>query len=209
MQLDETILISVQFYPGISPTRENVLNHLFFTIGNGYEWVDGELICDEDRFVGVDPIEHQAEWASNFCGQQGWGEDDFRRMMGEALPIIETAEERASTKWYPHEFDLLGLGDVDEPVSYNSSFIYPICRYSRIHSIPDDVKDDWLLGAVEAINMVFHLAPLGVTVNIYPQTPEERARQLERNLEQVKKAKANLIERFGSRLEELGAEWLG
>lgn len=38
MTLDKTILTSILYYPSINPTREVVLNHLFFTIGNGCTW---------------------------------------------------------------------------------------------------------------------------------------------------------------------------
>jgi hypothetical protein len=206
MQLDQTILTSVRFYPTISQTREVVLNHLFFTIGNGYEWVDGELVGDDHEFVGVDPVEHQVEWARKFARDQSIKDvDDYvMRRLAQVLPIIETAEERVATRWYPHEFE---YPFEEETFPYNSSFIYPICEYSRVHTVPNDVQDDWLLGAVEAINMVAHLAPMEVMRDVWSHDAEESARQLERNLSEAKKAKANLIERFG-RLDELGAEWL-
>ena len=51
--LELTIINSILRYPLLYKdinfvySKENVLDHLFFVNGNGYEWVDGELITDE------------------------------------------------------------------------------------------------------------------------------------------------------------------
>lgn len=33
-----------EYYDSIFPTREDVLNHLYCVIGNGYEWIDGKIV---------------------------------------------------------------------------------------------------------------------------------------------------------------------
>lgn len=48
MKAETTIQYLLDFYPTIFPTRKHVLQHLFCTIGNGYYWENGELLCVDD-----------------------------------------------------------------------------------------------------------------------------------------------------------------
>lgn len=48
MKFEETIQNCFDYYPELFQSRISVLNQLFCTIGNGYEWVNGELVDDED-----------------------------------------------------------------------------------------------------------------------------------------------------------------
>src|SRR5574342_947291 len=34
-----------EHYPTLFQTRLEVINHLFFVIGGGYEWLDGSIVC--------------------------------------------------------------------------------------------------------------------------------------------------------------------
>lgn len=47
MKLEQTIQYIYDFYPDLFPNRQQALNHLFLTIGNGMVWHDGQLI-DKD-----------------------------------------------------------------------------------------------------------------------------------------------------------------
>lgn len=47
MNLEKTIQACFDYYPELFQRREQVLDQLFCTIGNGYEWVNGELISLE------------------------------------------------------------------------------------------------------------------------------------------------------------------
>ena len=49
MRAEDTLQFMADFYPSIFPTRKHCLNHLFCTIGNGYRWVKGELVEDDDK----------------------------------------------------------------------------------------------------------------------------------------------------------------
>lgn len=60
MRPEDTMQFMMDFYPDIFPTRKHCLNHLFCVIGNGYEWINGELV-DKDgtferRYKIVEPI---------------------------------------------------------------------------------------------------------------------------------------------------------
>ena len=39
MTLKDTVKSNLIMYPLISPSKLSVYNHLFLTIGNGYEWI--------------------------------------------------------------------------------------------------------------------------------------------------------------------------
>lgn len=46
MKAEETLQYMADFCSDIFPTRKHALDHLFCVIGNGYDWVNGELVCD-------------------------------------------------------------------------------------------------------------------------------------------------------------------
>ena len=48
MKFEHTLQFMMDFYAELFPTRKHCLNHLFCTIGNGYEWENGELV-DHDH----------------------------------------------------------------------------------------------------------------------------------------------------------------
>ena len=47
MTAENTLQWMMDFYSDLFPTRQRGLDHLFCTIGNGYEWVNGELVCED------------------------------------------------------------------------------------------------------------------------------------------------------------------
>ena len=44
MRAEDTLQYMADFYSELFPTRKHALNHLFCVIGNGYKWIDGELV---------------------------------------------------------------------------------------------------------------------------------------------------------------------
>ena len=108
-------------------SRQKVLSHLFFTNGNGYEWVNGALVCELDKYkVGTELPESYFE-----------------------TPVMSTEANE------PKYFKELRLAEGKEYEPYElcskqAIQIYPICQYAKMMNIPDDIKDDWLEGAIEA-----------------------------------------------------------
>lgn len=60
MRAEETLQMMADFYGDLFPTRKSALDHLFCVIGNGYKWIDGELIDTDNettsRYRLVKPI---------------------------------------------------------------------------------------------------------------------------------------------------------
>lgn len=107
--------------------RVKILEQLFFTIGNGYDWLDGGLISDPDTYLELlDIMERDAKLTEFF--------EMAKELLKEHEPIEKTLEE------------------VQEEM-YNGDKIqfYPVSKeYSNICFVPDDVKPDWLNLAYEA-----------------------------------------------------------
>lgn len=51
MNVELTIQEMFDKYPTLFKERADCLNHLFCVIGNGYSWVDGELVLNEDEIT--------------------------------------------------------------------------------------------------------------------------------------------------------------
>ena len=55
MTLELTIQLMFDEYPNLFKTREDALNHLFCTCGNGYDWYKGELTePNDEQYYGED-----------------------------------------------------------------------------------------------------------------------------------------------------------
>lgn len=66
MTLEETIQTMFDKSPEMFKERWQCLDHLFCVAGNGYEWVDGELLDVNEYDYDVFPIDKK-------CGNQFWG----------------------------------------------------------------------------------------------------------------------------------------
>ncbi len=47
MNFEDTVVDSIRNYPSLYQGRNNVIDHLFFHIGNGFHWFNGEMISME------------------------------------------------------------------------------------------------------------------------------------------------------------------
>lgn len=141
MKVKTTILQCIRFYPTIFPTREKVLDHLFFVIGNGYIWKGGHLVSTT-KIKEKDPLKFNLD---NFPTLSP------KKRIERLKAILETAEERAKPG-FPH-VEKMRSALFKEEIDWNADSLYPLNSYSKIFSVPDNVRPDWLRAAAEAINM--------------------------------------------------------
>ena len=119
MRAKDTLQYMTDFYPTLFPTRKHCLNHLFCVVGNGYEWVNGELVNNDNeyakRYKLVKPIEK-----AKFRNESYWN---------------------GMNKFYT---TLYNLGDKQKiPLEYNFTW-YPLSKkYFYLYNYPEDIKDDW------------------------------------------------------------------
>jgi len=124
-------------YPELFPNRNSILEHLFFVIGNGYDWLDGCLIelnpSDHLEFKAATKELNEFQEIIDRAKNSG---REARRLLG--LP--EAEEEEDTLKSYR---DKVWKGD--------KLPFYPVSKnYSNICCVPDDVQTHWLKIAYEA-----------------------------------------------------------
>lgn len=145
MNVEDTMREYLLRYPQLYPNALSLCDHLFCTIGNGFEWENGELVeigrkkpedlisvirevvKDELQifmdFEEIPPSAIKALWESK-CER-----------VDKALSLIQRIPERMK------EFEVPSAKD--EIIDAEWQF-YPICEYSKMCKLPDNIKDDWL-----------------------------------------------------------------
>ena len=114
MRAEDTLQFMMDFQGDLFYDRQKCLNQLFCTIGNGYSWVDGELVEDSydtkvllSRWKLDTPIEHAEPTES----------------------VIEVGRIKE---------DMLKRRNLDDPKWY------PLSKeYSYLYNYPDNIKPDW------------------------------------------------------------------
>lgn len=166
MNYHDTVIGSLLLYPSLYPGRLEIDNHLFVTCGNGYEWIEGELvetIYNPDR-EGIDKLNPyyaiKKHVKFEFLEPSGGlkkqieiyellGKDSpfdlaLTRKVNNVLRIIdmtEKAESRYNT--YCHTPDVQELSRIKRCGEEYSWRIYEISKYSRLIDFPVDIKPDW------------------------------------------------------------------
>ena len=125
MRAEDTLQFMADFYPEIFPTRKHCLNQLFCVIGNGYKWLNGELVDDDNKYEKRYKLRKPIKKAE-FENEQHWIE---------------------MNKFYT---DLYLESFYDEdciakiPLKYKFEW-YPLAKdYSKLYNYPEDIKDDWM-----------------------------------------------------------------
>lgn len=120
MRAEDTLQFMMDFYPDLYKNRKNCLNQLFCVVGNGFEWINGELVCKNEyleRWQLKTPIEHATPGEHNLY----------------LLELHEEFKKRLALKRKKPVYD------------FNDTW-YPLSKkYSKLYNYPEDIKDDWLL----------------------------------------------------------------
>lgn len=163
MNYHDTVIGSLLLYPDLYPSRLEVDNHLFATIGNGYEWIDGELIetVYKEKINRLNPYDTlkrniKFEFLGSPCNlkkqieiNELLGKDSsfdlaLTRKVNNILRIIDMTEKieiRYDT--YCHIPDNKELSIVKRCGEERSWRIYGISKYSALVNFPEDIKPDW------------------------------------------------------------------
>lgn len=109
------------------------MDHLFFTIGNGYVWKAGQLVSkvESEPRLSWQMYIHEALGRNLQLQMQEIYDKCAKLLFTEALLPEPPA-------YYTHTAQ-------EQPVSF-----YPIStKFSRVFTVPNDVQSDWLSGAIE------------------------------------------------------------
>ena len=167
MRAEDTLQFMTDFYPDLFYNRQRALNHLFCVNGNGYKWINGELVSHDrfyDKYMLKEPVEKAdfsyAEYNHKYMEQ-------IRRLTIKATKGKE------------------GLDKYD--VRLKEEKWYPICEFAKICNIPDDIKPDWL----ELVNECKALlAEDGIEIPVF-EWDEETKRYVNKPMEDTNETEDN------------------
>jgi len=183
--VEQIVRNDLLLWPSIHVNRFSVLHHLFCVIGNGYEWKDGELvesgskeskevsiedaikkIIDDELSIGDFTFYMFLEILSNSNEKdlpsikdklQNEVNDERERIINEINEMVSLTfliDERQADMSYP-SYERYPYHTVELYKNSKTKF-YPICEYSRLCNLPDDIKTDWLIAARDMYNFIIH-----------------------------------------------------
>lgn len=132
----DTVYEMMTLYPSLYKTKSSCFHHLFFVIGNGYEWEDGELVYfhrektkiefkDEDEVIRKSGLLTDLHPDINDKYY-----DSFR---------LRTRETNAALQFTLDNFDVIMSG---EHLAFGNMYPYS-SKYNHLTHMPDDAKPDW------------------------------------------------------------------
>ena len=129
-------------FPSLFRTRVDVLDHIFFVIGNGYEWLDGAIVCTTpEDFVAL-PKREKQPWPESFKKLLETGSPDEDKGLKDTVRSLMTSLYGAEEEEEQEQRPL--------PDDGGARVFYPVCDFSEIMRVPDDVRPEWLALAYEA-----------------------------------------------------------
>lgn len=118
MRAEDQLQYMADFYPELFPTRKHALNQLFCVLGNGYKWINGELVDDGNKY-------------------------EKRYKLRETIKKAEFINEES---WYQQNKFYRDLYEGEEnkiPWKYDFKW-YPLAKdFAKLYNYPDDIKSDW------------------------------------------------------------------
>lgn len=144
MKLEDAVAKALFEYPSLykdvswEKSKIKIYDHLFLVIGNGFKWHDGYL---GEKFSEGKPkkLKKYGKDKYSWRPDEKWFSERLYRHADWSDGIKKLIEENPAWK---------GL-DLLEEASTHIPTPYPVCEYSAIITVPDDVKPDWLQGAIE------------------------------------------------------------
>ena len=161
MTLELTIQDLFDRFPGLFKERSDCLNQLFCTIGNGYDWENGELVGGDisDEYIEVlkshlvdgRAFQHNklSLRAESVYYNTSNGKDPYAGCSEEERRMLENAYQKYLEKL---------PDDVYHKLPRNKRWSFWLSGYSTqfayIFNYPDDIQSDWLDGIKECKQML-------------------------------------------------------
>ena len=143
-------------WPGLFPNALAVYDHLFYVIGNGYSWKNGELHeigfkskTKEQCIQNVindynERLDNRIKELNEMKNDGEIDEEAFNEFV-ELRKAKYAKDIERETYIVEHAKEL-----AEDFTPYKGFIFYPLCEgYSKCSRIPNDIKSDWL----EGINM--------------------------------------------------------
>lgn len=118
MRAEDQLQYMADFYPELFPTRKHALNQLFCVLGNGFDWINGELVDDDSKYVKRYKLRKPVERAE-LPNEQSWLD------MNKFYKELYKGEENKIPWKYDFEW-------------------YDLSKdFANLYNYPDDIKSDW------------------------------------------------------------------
>lgn len=136
MNVNDSVRWAIWHFPNLYHSRATVLHHMFYLIGNGYEWQDGELVYpyadarkDEDAYS---TFRHESS------------------LRGNNDPILSEVYERSRRQWNTEVDEIRNrIDELVTDMTFPPEHLYPKSEYAYAYNLPDDIKPDWAEAAAE------------------------------------------------------------
>lgn len=192
LTLEDNINYSIKWFNSMyngKYARFKVLEHLFFINGNGYEWVDGRLADSCFRTDSEIFEDKKFRWEL----LNGDKIDSMIKNTKLHIAMCEIDDNRKEYEIELHNLEKYASSFNPYVTLFSSKTVIKslpdnISSYCMIKNIPNDVKDDYLLGAVEIIN--FYLSKFS---SLY----------YEQEYQEIFNLKTMIFNRFGTRINKL------
>jgi len=153
MKLKTLVKHLIMQWPGLFPNALSVYDHLFYVIGNGFSWKNGELHeigfktkTKEHCIQNV--IDDYNERLNNRIEELNKMKNDGKIDEESFNKCIELHKARYAKNIEKEIYIIEHAKELSEDFTPFEGFrFYPICEgYSKCTTIPDDIKPDWLDG---------------------------------------------------------------
>lgn len=164
-------------YPNLFGNRADVMEHLFLTIGNGYEWVNGELVDLEDpenkQLLSIESgLESIISGLKDFTGDLWFknpAEHEISKLIkkldkipkeeidceiDETSDLIKNRSIKRVEQIFEDVLSVVRFEDIyKEPLQLvKTRELYPLFDCSKIMTIPSDVTPEWRACAKEFLD---------------------------------------------------------
>ncbi len=133
-------------------SRLLVLNHLFLTIGTGYEWHKNGYLCYPDsKRTSFDKLPHgYFEYKLFYACDKNIVKINSPKFSYKVKHAYEDYDFVFEADSLEHAEKIIGNDEIFVTELKNNYFHpYPICEFSNITKLGSFVQDDWLSGAIE------------------------------------------------------------
>ena len=141
-------------YPTLYQDRAQCLNQLFCVNGNGYEWIKGQLVDEYQDH------RYKRDKEVDIALQEGFDIliDSIVYNNSDTSLSIPQYVQRSLLEKYRQQRALANLDKIIQPgfhqfIQAGYEF-YPLCEYAKIMNLPTDIKQDWLDGAKETLQLL-------------------------------------------------------
>lgn len=162
MKYKETKETLMEAYPSLFLYEADVLHHLFFVIGNGYEWENGELVgrnmkkedlIKEARESNRRFLLDSFNWAKNNDSEPSFFENYYKKELA-LLDDPDYVKKKRRRELKRRKLWIEESHAFRCPDGRIGRQIYPLCEYSCIMTLPSDIKPDWLKAARKALQLI-------------------------------------------------------